>query len=722
MVRKVIARQRVNGPSVAEVKHMLRAGKVAEAWALLQDIPDAEPGAAELWYLRSLAAQQRGALDDAQQSITRALRLVDSEPAYFLLQAGRVAAQREAHDEAIPRFEAALEKDASLGLAWTGLGSSLLAAGRADAGLDALLRAVRLGVGSATVYFDIARVMLASGRVDEAEMWAKKALASPGDVSHALLLLGDIHQRKGEPLQALQAYQDARAAAPEDSRAGVAAATLLWEQGRWDDARRTYADVAIRNPHSLRSAFGAALTLPHVYQSQAHLDESRALYENALAELAQRPAKRFAKPARELLQDLRWCNFLLAYQGQNDVQLQSAFGDFTRAVLKESAPEWLSLPSRARPNRSRTRVGFASHFFYDCTVGRYFSPWVLGLDPRAFEIYLYYSNTHVTPNTQELRSKAAQFWHHGGLPVQAVAQRIRDDELDILIYPELGMHPDTFALAQLRLAPVQCAAWGHPTTTGLPTIDVFIGCASMEPEGATAHYREQLFLLPGLGTRYGHPGAPATASRKDLGLPEDRTLYLVPQSLFKIHPDNDELIADVLAADPKGVAVLFANESRTIVDALVRRLKPVFARRGLSTQEHLHFLPPLSHDAYLAVNHVCDVMLDTVHWSGGNTALDALSVGLPIVTLPGPLMRGRQSSAMLLRMGMDRLVARDREHYVHLAVELGTDVALRTDCRRHLCSANSMLFEDSVPVAALNDLLTRLADGSVLTRHDGVGA
>lgn len=688
---------------------MLRAGDAAKAWSVLQEISDNDPGAAELWYLRSLAGQQRGDLNDAQQSIARALGLVDGEPAYFLLQAARVAAQRDAHDEAISRFEGALERDASLGLAWAGLGSSLLATGRADAALDALRRAIDLGAASATVLFDIARVALAIGRLDEAEAWAKKAQAAPGGASHALLLLGDIYQRKGERVKALQTYREAQAAAPEDSRAGVAVATLLWEQGRWDDARRAYADVAIQNPDGLRAAFGAALTLPHVYQSQSHLNESRERYGNALAELAQLPVKRFAKQGRELLQDLRWCNFLLAYQGQNDVRLQSAFGDFTRAVLRQSAPEWLSLPGRAKPKRGRIRVGFASHFFYDCTIGRYFSPWVLGLDPRVFEIYLYYSNTHFTPNTHELRSRAAVFRHHGGLPVQAVAQRIREDELDILIYPELGMHPDTFALAHLRLAPVQCAAWGHPTTSGLPAIDAFIGCASMEPEDAEAHYREQLLLLPGLGTRYGHPGAPAAASRAELGLPEGRTLYLVPQSLFKIHPDNDELIADVLAADPNGVAVLFANESRAIVDALVRRLKPTFSRRGLSTQKHLHFLPAVSHEAYLAVNRLCDVMLDTVHWSGGNTALDALSVGLPIVTLTGPFMRGRQSSAMLRSMGMDRLIASDRWQYVTLAAQLGTDAAWRMDCRHHLLSANSMLFEDSVPVAALNDLLTRLA-------------
>ncbi len=722
MVRKASPGDRVNEPLIAAVKQMLRAGDIAKAWSALQDLSDDDSGAAELWYLRSLASQQQGNLSDAQHSIATAMRLVDGEPAYFRLQAARVAAQQESHHEAISWFRAALEKDATLGLAWAGLGSSLLAAGRTDAALDALERAVSLGAASAGVLYDIARVMLASGRLEEAEACAKEALGTPGGAADALLLLGDIYKRQGEPIKALQAYQRAQEAAPDNAQSGIAAATLLWERGRWDDARGAYVDLAMRNPSSLRAAFGAALTLPHVYGSQAHLDESRETYAKALATLAQLPVRRFAKPPRDILQDLRWCNFLLAYQGKNDVLLQSVFGDFVQAVLRGSAPEWLELPVRPRSSRSRIRVGFASHFFYDCTVGRYFSPWILGLDPAAFEVYVYYSNTHVTPNTHELRARASVFRHHGGLPIQTVAQRIRNDELDVLIYPELGMHPDTFALAHLRLAPVQCAAWGHPTTTGLTAIDAFISCASMEPEDARAHYREQLFLLPGLGTRYAHPGTPASVSRTELGLPDGRTLYLVPQSLFKIHPDNDELIADVLAADPNGLAVLFASESRVIVDALVRRLKPVFHRRGLSTQKYLHFLPALTHEAYLAVNRQCDVMLDTVHWSGGNTALDALSVGLPIVTLAGPLMRGRQSSAMLRLMGLGSLIASDRDHYVKIAVQLGTDRARRMDCQRDLISAHSMLFDDAGPLAALSNAIIGLAQGVATSHHDLGGA
>ena len=100
---------------------------------------------------------------------------------------------------------------------------------------------------------------------------------------------------------------------------------------------------------------------------------------------------------------------------------------------------------------------------------------------------------------------------------------------------------------------------GIPTTTGLPEIDYFVSCAAMEPpEGAEATTARSWSLLPGLGTRYAMPRATPGRGRADFGLPEDRTLYLVPQSLFKIHPDNDELFAATMAADPRGVLVFFA--------------------------------------------------------------------------------------------------------------------------------------------------------------------
>src|SRR3974390_3029008 len=85
----------------------------------------------------------------------------------------------------------------------------------------------------------------------------------------------------------------------------------------------------------------------------------------------------------------------------------------------------------------------------------------------------------------------------------------------------------------------------------------------------------------------------------------------------------------------------------------------------------------MQHAGYLQLNACCDVMLDTLHWSGGNTSLDAIASGLPIVTLPGAFMRGRQSAGMLAMLGGEELVARDAVSYVETAVAIAKDRARR---------------------------------------------
>ena len=177
-----------------------------------------------------------------------------------------------------------------------------------------------------------------------------------------------------------------------------------------------------------------------------------------------------------------------------------------------------------------------------------------------------------------------------------VAPAIRADELDVLVYPELGMDACSFALAALRLAPRQYAGWGHPVTTGHPTIDAFVSCDVMEPQGAEAHYTEALVKLPGIGTRYEPLTIPDDASRARFGLPEDRKLLLCPQSLWKIHPDNDALFAEILAANPNALLVLFEGRYPAVGERFMRRLTRVLGEHGVSVPERIRVLPQVGHD------------------------------------------------------------------------------------------------------------------------------
>jgi CRISPR-associated protein Csy1 len=234
----------------------------------------------------------------------------------------------------------------------------------------------------------------------------------------------------------------------------------------------------------------------------------------------------------------------------------------------------------------------------------------------------------------------------------------------------------------------------------------------MEPADAQSHYREQLVRLPGIGTAYRPPELPEFSSpqtmREQLELPVDRHLYFYPQSLYKIHPDNDALVADLLVADPEGVLVLFQGRDSNVTEQFLRRLGGVFNGKGLDVAERtrvLHYRPRAD---YLRVNAACDVMLDTLHWSGGNTSLDALACGLPLVTLPGRFMRGRQSLGMLQLLDLPELIARDSDDYLRIVLRLVRDRDWRREIVDRIRANRHRLFDDTAPIAAMQDFYRSL--------------
>ena len=489
------------------------------------------------------------------------------------------------------------------------------------------------------------------------------------------------------------------------------AADLLADAGRIEEARGEYAAMARRQPGNLRAALGSRLLLPHVYDDQEAVARARADYSRGVEWLHEHAGDFRFDGVDQALAQASWTNFFLAYQGDDDRSLQARYGDFLARLLEPVVPDLFApRPRRVTPGPhrgdGRMRVGFASHFFVDGTVGRYFAPWITRLDRSRFEVFVYHSNERADALTQSLASSADAFRSLAGQPILARAEQVLADALDVLVYPEMGMHNVTYLMGALRLAPVQCAGWGHPDTTGHRNIDWFISCQAMETAAAPGHYRERLAFLPGIGTRYEPDRAPEGASRSRLGLPEGRTLYLVPQSLFKIHPDNDGLIAQVLARDPAGVAVMLVAPQEAVTRAFAARLQRSLANVGV-TADRVRFLPRLAHDDYLRVNALCDVMLDTLHWSGGNTSLDAIACGLPIVTCPGALMRGRQSAAMLGILGVPELVARDTGQSVEIAVRLGRDAAWRQSLAARMRDGHHALFARDEPIRALESFLER---------------
>jgi CRISPR-associated protein Csy1 len=724
----------------ARVAH--QRGDLAAAIQGYDELLRDEPALADVWHLKALAEHQSGRLDAAQASVSQAIALGGGKPGFLMLEGAlchdrgdlasaeaRYAAVAQAMpafapahvelggvhmdqgriEQALADFQAAVQADGKLVRAWNNLGIALQALGRMDEAKRAFDFTLGLDPAYPVAHYNLARIHQRANDIARALEHARAAAKARPGYTEAWLLIGDLHRRQRETLEALAAYDAAVRASPSHVDARVMRAEVVAEAGGYEEALAEYRRIAENAPAHLKAVQAANLLLPQVYASVEDVHRIRAQYAQGLEQLHDVADRfRFATPDAAL-DAMRWTNFYLAYQGRNDRELQRRYGEFQHRVLQANAPEFFQ-PRRTGAARSRPRVGFLSHFFFNCTAGRYFGPWVLQLDRSRFESFVYYTNEWVADDTRAIAAAASTFRHMPGRPLAEVARRIIADELDVLVYPELGMHAETFVLGGLRLAPVQCAGWGHPNTSGLPEMDHFLSCESMEPEDAASQYTERLSLLPGLGTHYRRPQTDDTSTRADFGIPADCIAYLVPQSIFKIHPDNDDLIAQVLQRDARAMVVMFASHHDHVTQAFARRLGARLEARGVDIHQRVIFLAPfVPHARYLRLNAVCDVMLDTVHWSGGNTSLDALAMGLPVVTWPGVLMRGRQSMAMLRALGVPELIARDGEEWVRTALAVGGDRDLRAELSARITANHGALFEQAEPIRALERVLLELA-------------
>jgi predicted O-linked N-acetylglucosamine transferase (SPINDLY family) len=164
-----------------------------------------------------------------------------------------------------------------------------------------------------------------------------------------------------------------------------------------------------------------------------------------------------------------------------------------------------------------------------------------------------------------------------------------------------------------------------------------------------------------------------------------------------------------LARDEEAVLIFFAATTEGQRRTFVRRLEAGMKRRGLPPRQQIKLLPLMSHRDFRRVMTVADVMLDTLHWSGGRTSLDALAVGLPVVTLPGKFMRGRQSAAMLRAVGVEELIAGDADEYVDLAMRIARDRSYREALVSRIREGLPRLVERSEPIDALAEALERLS-------------
>jgi protein O-GlcNAc transferase len=764
-----------------------RAGRLEQAQAIYHDILAVDPGNADCRFRMGLLAAQAGRpdlaiqhlretiargpeaatyhlhlgmilsglgrLDEAEACYRTALRLAPDYPeahnnlANTLGQQGRLG-------EAEIHYRETLKLRPDLPEAYNNLGHVLNCLGRHAEAEITLRRALALRANYVAALGNLGLALTALGRFAEAEASYRSALGLRADIPELQRNLGNLLAKLRRLSEAADCYRATLRLKPDDAQAYKAMGDLFANASRCeeaaicyreavrfdatlDDARNNlglmiqglgrhheaiahYDAVLGRSPGFIAARINRCIArLLVVYRDEAELVNARALFTEELEAICRLPAGTVSSDAIAGATP-----FYLAYQGRPDRDLQARYGHFVADVMAAHYPAWTSPPAVPPPQPGELiRVGFLSACFYSHSNWKIpIKGWLTGLDKQRFQIFGY----HLGDTTDSETSIAKGLCHRfvqGRPSLEAWAETIRADRLHVLIIPGIGLDGVTHRLAALRLAPVQATSWGHPDTTGLPTIDHYLSSDLMEPPDGDAHYTERLIRLPNLSIAYEPPApAPAALSRADIGVPADATFYWCCQSLFKYLPRHDWVFARIAAAVPDARFVFIEYPRGDAVNAIFReRLGAAFAAAGLDATRHCIFMPPLDSPRFAAIGKMADLFLDSLGWSGCNSTLEALALDLPVITMAGDLMRGRHSAAILTMLGMPELIAPTPEAFAALAIRLGRDGPARQALRARIAREKHRLYRDQAAIDGLARYLEHAAREPAATASEPGG-
>ncbi|MDY6902273.1 MAG: tetratricopeptide repeat protein, partial [Cyanobacteriota bacterium] len=522
----------------------------------------------------------------------------------------------------------------------------------------------------AEVHASLAEALEKQGNLLAAIKSYQKALKIKPQYAEARCNLGNLFKQQGDLEAAIESYQKALEIEPSFVAVYCNLGNLLKKQGKLEAAIEYYQKALEIEPEMARAKFFICIhQLPIIYKSVAEIELRRNNYQYHLQKLAQHYKKANSQQLRKAGEAIGLSQpFYLAYQGLNDRDLQKIYGEMIVRIMSNRYPQWskgITLTD-LQPNE-KIRIGFISGCFHRHSVWKIPTKgWVENLDKSQFELFAYHTNTTLKNDGETVQAgKAFDKFTKGPLAIEKWAEIIQQDNLHVLIFPEFGMDPTTLQLGCLRLAPIQMTSWGHPNTSGLPTIDYYLSSELMEPEDAQESYTEKLIKLPNLSIYY-QPQTipPLEVTKKDIGIEEDSVMFWCCQSLYKYLPQHDDVFPQIARDLSKCKFVFIENQGEGVTEVFQQRLQQAFEEFGLNHKDYCIFLPRMKARKFAGTAAIADVFLDSIGWSGCNSTLESIAHNIPVVTLRGEFMRGRHSMAILKIMNIEETIASNKEDYI----------------------------------------------------------
>ena len=605
-------------------------------------------------------------------------------------QAGVLAHRAKRWDAAVQEFERATELAPADALMWINLARSRMALAQHVPALEAAQRACELDPASPLACRIAAELALQMARPADA-LRVLEALSEDAPRDHDYYnALGNALFQTRNPRKAVDAYFQALTLK-------VDSAIVHYRLGLcfMDLAMDLEAAQCFRTAISLDDGSTRALALSLVVQTnrQACEWQQDADDTHALLEAVDRDDP---ETARLLLP------FAL-------ISIESTPGQQRRLAERRVAGltgHIVPLPEHGPRRPGRIRVGYLSSDFYHHATAVLMTELLERRDTSRFETFLYsHSRDDDTEITRRVRAACEHFVDIRDTGNCAVANRIREDGIDILIDLKGHTRDSRMELMAYRPAPVQAAYLGYPATTGAPFIDYMIGDRVTMPLAHAANYTEQIAQLEGC---YQPNDAarplPPCPSRASLGLPADAVVLCCFNQTYKLSPNMLDLWSRILADAPRTVLWMLAWNPHAKQN-LLREL----AARGVAP-ERVFFADKLDLASHLARLRTADLFLDTWPCNAHTTASEALWAGVPVLTVPGETFASRVAASLVTACGLGDLACRSEDDYVELATALANEPDTLQGIKAHL-DANRFslpLFDAERLARDMDALLTRM--------------
>lgn len=510
------------------------------------------------------------------------------------------------------------------------LGVIAFQARRFEPAADLISRAITINPNAAMYQNNLGNVLRALLRRQEAETCYRRAVQLQPSYADAQTNLGTVLRDQAKFAAAVEAYERAAQVNPSLPEAHGNLGTALKDQGRIDEAIEAYRRAIKVNPKYVDAHSNLCYTLhfsdrytpPQIYDEHA-----------------------------------RW-----AKQHASGISAKTAE------------------PHDRSPDR-RLRVGFVSPDFREHPVARFLWPLFEQRDRAAFEFVCYAGGELTDAVTDEYRASADAFHAVTTLSDEQLAKLIRSHAIDILV--DLTGHTNNGRLVTFasRPAPVQMTYLGYPDTTGVRAINYRITDEIADPIGTDRLHAESLLRVFGSFLCYPLPrDLPAVSP-----LPANRNGHITFGSfnnLGKISATTMKLWSTVLAAVPDSRLII---KTTSFGDVPTRELaRQRFAKQGLPVDRVELLGPERSQAAHVATYERIDIALDAYPYNGTTTTCEALSMGVPVVSLVGPNHCARVGLSLLTAVGKPEWAADSQERCVEIAASLAVDVRALAKVRAQL--------------------------------------